>query len=156
MHIYIGNPTIIGLDNGSSPDRCKTIIWTNAEILLIRPLETNFKDILFRIHTFSFQKMHLKILPAKWWPFCLCRNVLTHLNVLEALTVFCPITDYTRNTWQLELEAVHSILFFVDRQGDVKTRIQSSQQINTVPLGRHRFHHEWLIKTIYVMEKSCK
>ena len=46
-------------------------IWTNAGILLIRPLGTNFSEILIKIHTFSFKKMHLKMSSAKWRPFCL-------------------------------------------------------------------------------------
>ena len=32
----------IGSDNGLSPDQCQAIIWTNAGILLIGPLGTNF------------------------------------------------------------------------------------------------------------------
>ena len=41
-HICVGNLTTIGSDNGSSPSRRQAIIWTNAGILLIWPLETNF------------------------------------------------------------------------------------------------------------------
>ena len=36
-------------------------MWTNAGILLIGPLGTNFSGILIKIHTFLFNKMHLKI-----------------------------------------------------------------------------------------------
>ena len=32
-------------DNGMLPDQCQAIIWTNAGILLIRPLETNFSEM---------------------------------------------------------------------------------------------------------------
>ena len=60
---------IIGWDNGLSPSRRQAIIWTNAGILLIRPLGTNFSEILKGIHTFSFKKMHLKMSSAKWRPF---------------------------------------------------------------------------------------
>ena len=52
------------------------IIWTNAGILLIRPLGTNFSEILIEIHTFSFKKMHLKLSSAKWHLFCLSLDVL--------------------------------------------------------------------------------
>ena len=38
MHICVGKLTIIGSDNGLSPRRRQAIIWTNAGILLIRPL----------------------------------------------------------------------------------------------------------------------
>ena len=41
-HICVGNLAIIGSDNGLSPDRRQAIIWTNAGIMLIGPLEINF------------------------------------------------------------------------------------------------------------------
>ena len=44
-HICVGNLTIIGSDNGLSPGRRQAIIWTNAGILLIGPLGTNFSEI---------------------------------------------------------------------------------------------------------------
>ena len=75
-HICIGNLTIIGPDNGLSPGRRQAIIWTNAGILLIGPWGTNFSENLSDIHTFSFNKMHLKMLFGKWRPFCLGLNVL--------------------------------------------------------------------------------
>ena len=37
-HIYVGNLTIIGSDDGLLPGRRQAIIWTNAQILLIGPL----------------------------------------------------------------------------------------------------------------------
>ena len=43
MHICIIKLIIIGSDNGLSPDRRQAIIWTNAGLLLIEPLGTNFK-----------------------------------------------------------------------------------------------------------------
>ena len=76
-HICVGNLTSIGSDNGLSPNRRQAIIWTNAGILLIGPLATNFSEILIEIHTFSFKKMHLKMLSGKWRPSCLGLNVLT-------------------------------------------------------------------------------
>ena len=75
-HICVTKITIIGSDNGLSPDRRQPIIWTNAGILLTGPLGTNFNEILIWIQTFSFKKMHLKVPSAKWRPFCLGRNVL--------------------------------------------------------------------------------
>ena len=68
--------TIIGSDNGLSPDRRQAIIWTNDGLLLIGPLGTNFSEILIEILTFSFKKMCLKVLSAKRRPFCLGLNVL--------------------------------------------------------------------------------
>ena len=69
-HICVSNLTIIDSDNGLSPGRYQAIIWTNAGILLIRTLETNFSEILCEIHTSSFTKKHLKVSSAKWRPFC--------------------------------------------------------------------------------------
>ena len=48
-HICVNQLTIIGSDNGLSPGRRQAIIWTNAGILLIGPLETNFREILIKI-----------------------------------------------------------------------------------------------------------
>ena len=75
-HICVRKLTIIASYNGLSPDRRQAIIWTNAGILLIRSLGTNFSDFLSKIRAFSFKKMHLKMLSAKWRPFCLGLIVL--------------------------------------------------------------------------------
>ena len=75
MHICVSNLTIIGSDNGLSPGRRQAIIWTNAGILSIGPLGTNFNEISIGIQTFSFKKMHFKKSSAKWRPFCLGLNV---------------------------------------------------------------------------------
>ena len=76
-HICVGNLTIIGSDNGLSPGRRQAITWTNAGLLLIGPLGTNFNEILFGIQTFSFKKMHSEMSSGKWRPSCLGLNVLT-------------------------------------------------------------------------------
>ena len=80
-HICVGNLTIIGSDNGLSPGRRQAIIWTNAGILLIGPLGTNFSEISIEILIFSFKKMRLKVSSAKWRPFCLGLNVLNGSKV---------------------------------------------------------------------------
>ena len=80
MHICVGNLTIIGSDNGLPPGQRQAIIWTNAGILLIGPLGTNFSEILAQIKTFSFKKMYLKVSSAKWRPFFLGLNVLKNTS----------------------------------------------------------------------------
>ena len=75
-HICVSKLSIIGSDNGLSPDRRQAIIWTNAGILLIGPLGTNFSEISIEILTFSFKKIRLKVSSAKRRPFCLGLNVL--------------------------------------------------------------------------------
>ena len=69
--------TIIGSDNGLSPDWHQVIIWTNAGILLIGTSGTNDNEILSKIHTFSLTKIHLNMSSAKWWQFCLRLNVIS-------------------------------------------------------------------------------
>ena len=54
--ICVSKQTMIGSDNGLSPERHQAIIWTNAGILLIGPLGTNFSEILNKTHIFSFKK----------------------------------------------------------------------------------------------------
>ena len=78
MHICINKLTIIGSDNGLLPGRHQAIIWTNDVILLSGTLGRNFSGILSEIHAFSFKKMHLKMLSAKWWICCLSPDLLTH------------------------------------------------------------------------------
>ena len=46
------------MQDGDQPTH-QAIIWTDAGILLIGPLGTNFSEILIEIHTFSFKKKHL-------------------------------------------------------------------------------------------------
>ena len=94
----ICNLTIIGPDNGLSPGRRQAIIWTNAGILLIGPWGTNFSEILIRIQTFSFKKMHLKISSTKWRPFRLGLNVLRVNNK--------RVNKYSKFQWQQ-----HSIMY---------------------------------------------
>ena len=60
-HICVSNLTIIGSDNGLSPGRRQAIIRTNAGILLIGPLGTNFSEIWMGIQTFALKKIHLKM-----------------------------------------------------------------------------------------------
>ena len=79
-HICVSKLTGIGSDNGLSPGRRQAIIWTNAVILLIRTLGTNFSEILSEIHSFSFSKMHLKMLFATWRLFGLGLNELNELG----------------------------------------------------------------------------
>ena len=87
-HICVGKLTIIGSDNGLSPDRRQAIIGTNAGILLIGPLGTDFSEILIEILTFSFKKMRLKVSSANRRPSCLGLNVLNKFSTYRANTVY--------------------------------------------------------------------
>ena len=89
-HMCVGYLTIIGSNNSLSPGRRQAIISTNAGILLIWPFGTNCSEILIKIHTFSFTKIHLKMSSGKLRPFCFGLNVLDCNNCL-----FVVIYTYT-------------------------------------------------------------
>ena len=90
-HICISNLTIIGSDNGLAPGRRQAIIWTNAGILLIGPLGTLINEIFITIHTFSFKKIHFKMVYGKCQPFCFSLNVLNF--------AMPPAPDWPLVTW---------------------------------------------------------
>ena len=94
-HICVSKLTITGSDNGLSPGRRQAIIWTNARILSIGHLGTNFNEILIEIQILSFKKMGLKMSSAKWRLFSLGLNVLiqTKADAMPTIdeTVFCGV-----------------------------------------------------------------
>ena len=57
-HICHSYQTIIGSDNGLWPVRHQAIIWTNARMLWIEHLGTNFSEISIEIYILLFKKMH--------------------------------------------------------------------------------------------------
>ena len=81
-HICVSKLTIIGSDNGLSPDRRQAIIWTYARILLIWPLGTNFNEIEIEINKFSLKKIHFKMSSGKWAPSCLGLKMLRYGGVI--------------------------------------------------------------------------
>ena len=80
-HICVSDLTSISSDNGLSLGRRQAIIRTNAGILLIRPLGTNFSEFLVEILIFSFKKMRLKMSSAKRRPFCLGLDELSFIKL---------------------------------------------------------------------------
>ena len=149
-HICVIKLTIIGSDNSLSPGRRQAIIWTNAGLLLIGPLGTNFSEILIEILTFSFNKMRLKVSSAKRWPFCLGLNVLMrrHDNNVVIACVVSPyelvaqiyIINY-RYLWHLTL-GCHNLprKIFFPRTGESKI-LPIIGGCPTAPLmGKRRLH----------------
>ena len=65
-----------GFNELNNPVRRQAIISTDAELLLIGSVGTNFSDFFFEIQLFSWKKIRLKMSSAKWQPFCLGLNVL--------------------------------------------------------------------------------
>ena len=62
----LANWVSIASDNGVSPIRRQAIIWTNAGLLSIGRLGTNFSENLIKIQNVSFKKMRLNMSSAKW------------------------------------------------------------------------------------------
>ena len=83
MHTCNSKLAIIGSDNGLLPAQCQAIIWNGDGILLIGPLGTDFSEILIKIHTFPFRKLHLKMSSVKRRPCCTGINVIINNRVSE-------------------------------------------------------------------------
>ena len=77
-HICINKLTSIG--SGLSPGWHQAIIWTIVGILLIGLLGTNFSEILIKMYTFLFRKMHLEMSSGKWQLFCLSLTTFNHYS----------------------------------------------------------------------------
>ena len=113
MHIFLDNLTTIGSDNGLSSSWCQAIIWTNAGILLIGPLGTNFSEILIKIHTFSFKKMHLKMSSGgHFFSASICWRLLFHLPWSQKLPKHCDkcysfwMIIYSYDRWRMNHDDV--------------------------------------------------
>ena len=75
-HICVGKLHTIGSDNGMSPRRRQAIFWTNAGIVLIRPLGTNFSEILY------WEIKHFHSRKCTWNCVCEMAAICLGLNVL--------------------------------------------------------------------------
>ena len=135
-HICVGKLSIIGSDNGLSPGRCQAIIWTNAGILLIRPLGTNFSEILIGIQTFSLKKIHLKMSFAKLPPFCLGLNMLTNPTIMQFASqlLYWPACLNPLKRW-FRVGVVPSFYFVIAPWNSWHNNHTCSQNINAKPLG---------------------
>ena len=104
MNICVSKLTIICSDISLSPGRHLAIIWANAGILLIEPLGANFSEILIEIHTFSFKKMHFKMLSGSWGPSCLCLIVLIAVrwpHDMETLSALLAFKRESTSHWMI-------------------------------------------------------
>ena len=110
-YICVCKLTTVGSDNGLLPGQRQAIFGTNAGILLIGPLATNFSELLIAIETFSCKKMHFKMASGKCWPFYLGLNVLKgnvcHNHLVMCLQLFgdilqiCPMFFYQNILMQI-------------------------------------------------------
>ena len=106
-HICIGNITIIGPDNGLSFGRRQAIIWTNAGILLIWTVGTNFSEILIEILTFSLKnafesvvcEMAAMLFRSKCVNITANKNT-SHLTVIKPHYVYISSSVGLQNAWR--------------------------------------------------------
>ena len=148
-HVCVAKLIIIGSDNGLSPDRRQTIIWTNAGLLSIGPLRRYFSENLIKMQQFSLRKIYLKMSSAKWRPSCLGLNVLILafqgdlVHSRRQCLIYVPMADHF---------ASHSLLWLPkDRQcrGHVRnvTSVSGGHHLQSEPLQVNvhllRVQHSW-------------
>ena len=78
----------LAVSNLGQPLFYLSIMWSRCRnayrdlwIMTIGHLGTNFSEILIEILILLIKEIHLKVLSVKWWPFCLCLNVLTYWGI---------------------------------------------------------------------------
>ena len=111
-HICISDVTSIGSDDGLSPGRRQAIIWTNAGMLLIGPLGTNFSEISIKILAFSFAKIRLKVSSAKRRPFCLGLNVLKRTWFQRIQLNMSFTWRISQKCWKKHIWHIHDMIFY--------------------------------------------
>ena len=91
MYICVGKLTIIISDNGLLPGWRQAVISSNAGILLIGSLGANISEILIKIDTFPFQKIHLKMSSGKWRPSCVRPQCVNKMNSAQQKLTHCGL-----------------------------------------------------------------
>ena len=111
-HICVSDLTSNDSDNGLSPGRRQAIIRTNAGILLIRPIGTNFSEFLVEILTISFKKMRLKMLSAKRRSFCLGLNELNGQCYFTFKRNTTILINFVEKQIQAKFTATHDFAYY--------------------------------------------
>ena len=133
------NYTNIGSGNGLSPGRRQAIIWTNAGILLIGPVGTNFGEIVIEIKIFSFTHLHLKVSSAKVAailsrPQCVNREYLVSITVKPDTTCY-RIMISTAVWWPSITAPRSSTSEFGDRR--LRLRLRPGLGLGPLEVGRN-------------------
>ena len=103
------NDATFGPDNGLSPIQCQAIIWSNAGILLIESLGTNFSEIWIRVGRFSLKKTHSKLPSEKRQPFVLNLNELTHWGWEKIYAILQTTFSNARISLKISLKFVPKV-----------------------------------------------
>ena len=137
------NWVVIGSDNGLLPVRPQAIIWTNAGILLIGPLGTNFSEILIGIQTFSIKKLYLKTSSAKWHLFCLGLNELKSECCKFTIGMSTAVMYYNKPMcWRCGLCSLWKMISLQSRDCHIWYRIKTKGSEKRVIYINHK-HVDW-------------
>ena len=130
-HICIGKLTIIGSDNGLSPGRRQAIIWTNAAILLIGPLGTNFSEILNETSPYRIISWVPVVIAFIWMP----QNLTNEKSTLIQVMAWCrqAASQYLSQLWHRSLSPGHNKL--------ICFREYFALQLMVVILNAERYQH---------------
>ena len=99
-HLCVVKLTIIASDNGLSPGRRQAIIWTNAGILLIGPLGTNFNEVNRNSYIFIQENAPENVV-------CEMASILSRPQCVNDLSMILPHSV-------VSLFALFLVLFFPD------------------------------------------
>ena len=103
IYICVSKIIIIGSDNGLSSGRRQAIIWTNARILLNGYWGTNFSEILIEISSFSFEKMHLKMLSGKMVAILSRPQCVNMQHIPRIMHMVCILLSFVFSLAQVQL-----------------------------------------------------
>ena len=81
-HVCVSKLSTIGSDNG----RGQAIIWTDAGLLLIGQLGTNFDEVVFK-------KMDQNMSSGQWGPFCIGLNGLNTKICVHFWAIYCKYVN---------------------------------------------------------------
>ena len=100
-HICVSKLTIIGSENDLSPGRRQAIIWTNAGILLIWTLGTNFSEILREKKCIFIQENAFENVVWNMTAF-LSRPQCVKIFQIHARALYLPVQSTTQLYWMLK------------------------------------------------------
>ena len=104
-HICVGNLNTIGSDNGLSTDRRQAINRTNAGILLIEPLGTNFNETLITAAHMMIYMMLMTNVTASI-------NPQIHMEMVNLLAAPCDRNPIWEMKCTFVIMSIHVINYF--------------------------------------------
>ena len=125
----------ISSDNGLSPDRRQLNIWNNAGLIVNLTIGNHFQWTSIRRKQCSYNKMSMKMLSAKWQPFCL------NLSVTEYLINLIPTSQYLFANKKITIQ---SRLIVYEMQTKVHINIAHNTVVSASLLCCFRTSGDWV------------